>query len=134
MRETEWRYTCLQVAHECLEPLISLEPDELPIVSCSIDADSWFVMTSKQIEISNKCQRDTVDPLEIKSADWGDFKTDLQPEIGTATLVLNDETSLSLPYETGYASMAPIHYVKFWSEIFSEKDHFQKLWSQPRDT
>ncbi len=122
MREVEWRYTCLQIAHEPLQSLISLEPDELPIVSCFIDTDSWFVMTSKRIEISNKDRRDTVIPLEIKSWDWGDFKAGMEPKIGAATLTLNDGTSLSLPYETGYASMAPIHYEMFWSVKYPALD------------
>lgn len=122
MRESEWLYTCLEVAHEPLHREVSFEPAERPIVSCFIDTDSWFVMTSKRIEISNTCQRVTVNPLEIKSWDWGDFKTNGKPEVGVATLNLNDETSVSLPYETGYASMAPIHYVMFWSVKYPALD------------
>lgn len=115
MHESDWRYTNLKVAHEPLLLLVSLGPDEMPIVSCLIDADSWFVMTSRRIEISNKRQRDSVDPLEITSWDWGYFKTDWEPKIGTATLTKDDGTSVSFLYETGYASMAPIHYQMFWS-------------------
>jgi hypothetical protein len=34
--------------------------------------------------------------------------------VETATLALADGTHIRVPYETGYASMAPICYQRFW--------------------
>jgi hypothetical protein len=36
-------------------------------------------------------------------------------EVETAILALNDGTHIRIPYETGYASMAPIYYERFWA-------------------
>ena len=44
----------------------------------------------------------------------GDFKHMGRSEVETATLALADGTHIRVPYETGYASMAPLYYERFW--------------------
>ena len=112
--EDQWLYTRLLHLHDELTSVVSLQASERPIVSCYIDEGRWFVMTSARMIIFNDNQKVVASPLDLTRWQWGDFKTDLEPRIGTATIVLKDGTSFSFQYETGYASMAPIYYVLFW--------------------
>ncbi len=114
MREHEWHYTRLSDLHDGLVPGVSLEPGELPVVSCYIDRDRWFLMTSARLISYCFGSMFAVSPLEIEQWSWGDFKTGLKQDVGTAGVQMTDGTVSSFKYETGYASMAPIHYARFW--------------------
>jgi hypothetical protein len=122
MHEHEWRYTRLLNLHGELRPEVSFEPGELPIVSCYLDRDRWFVMTSGRLQIRCFGQPFAVSPLDIKRWNLGDFKTRLVPQIGNATFQKRDGTSFSFQYETGYASMALIYYLLFWDVKFPALD------------
>jgi hypothetical protein len=101
--------------HEELKCAVAFEPRECLIVSCYIDGSHWFAMTSARMISCYNDETVVANPIDVKRWVWGDFKTGLEPRIGTARIDLKVETSFSLPYETGYASMAPIYYARFWS-------------------
>jgi hypothetical protein len=114
MREQQWLYTRLLHLHDELKSVVVLQLKECLIVSCYIDRDHWFAMTSARMITCNNNEKVVANPLDAKWWDWGDFKTGLEPRIGTARIDLKDGTSFSFQYETGYASMAPIYYELFW--------------------
>ena len=87
-----------------------------------MNRDSWFAMTSARLISYGFGSMFAVSPLEIESWKWGDFKTGLLPGIGTARLQMKNGTVSSLKYETGYASMAPIHYARFWDAKYPALD------------
>ena len=77
------------------------------------DGVNWSVYTTRRIlgvYVGNELQIPT--STEI-NGDFGNFK-DLKRDTGTATYIHKDEV-VSLKYETGKASMAPINYIKFWN-------------------
>ena len=115
VREHEWRYTRLLHLHDELKTIALLEPKECLIVSCYIDRDRWFMMTSARLITCGYMKTMTVSPLDIAHWYWGNFKSQLEPRIGIAKVSMKDGTSFSFPYETGYAAMAPIYYERFWA-------------------
>jgi hypothetical protein len=114
-REEQWLYTRLLHLHDEMKCVVALEPSECVIVSCYTGRHHWFAMTSARMILCNNNQRFVANPRDVKRWRWGDFKTDAEPRIGTARIDLRDGTSFSFQYETGYASMAPIYYERFWS-------------------
>ena len=112
--ENDWLYTKTGTLHAALATIVDLDACELPVVSCYIDGHSWCVMTTARVIAKTDGAVTHTLPLEVDRWEWGDFKTGLKPEIGTARLQLRDRTSILIPYETGKASMAPIYYERFW--------------------
>jgi hypothetical protein len=49
MKQSNWRFTRLQVVHDALARVIQLDPGELCVVSCFIDGQRWYVMTTTRI-------------------------------------------------------------------------------------
>ena len=122
--ESMWRYTSLEDMHKPLQSVVTLEPNELPIVSCHIDSERWYVMTTARIRVCNEDLRSSIDPLERVRSDWRKFKDLDPPQIGMATITLKDGSSINLPYGTGVASMAPIYYERFWFIKYPALDKF----------
>lgn len=114
-REEQWLYTRLLHLHDEMKYVVALEPTECLIVSCYIDRCHWFAMTSARMITCNNNEKVVANPLDFKRWHWEDFKADAEPRIGTARIDLKAGTSFSFQYETGYASMAPIYYERFWS-------------------
>ncbi len=114
MKEADWRFTRLDVLPERLGRIVQLDAGELSIVSCFIDAQRWYVMTTARIFGLASGARFSCSPLEVSQWRWGDFKGAGRAEVGVATLALANGTHLRVPYETGYASLAPIYYGQFW--------------------
>jgi hypothetical protein len=114
MREEQWLYTRLLHLHDEMKCVVALEPRECLIVSCYIDRRHWFAMTSGRMISCDNNKKVVANPLDVKRWHWGDFKTGLEPRVGTARIDLKAGASFSFQYETGYASMAPIYYEQFW--------------------
>ena len=51
---------------------------------------------------------------DFDDCDFGDFKQDLDSPRATTATIRHRKTKSNFRYESGYASMAPIHYFKFW--------------------
>jgi hypothetical protein len=114
LKESEWRFTVLDALAQRLERIVQLEVGERAVVACFIDAQRWYVMTSRRVFGVLQGSRFTCAPLDVTRWQWGDFKHMGRSEVETATLALKDGTHIRVPYETGHAAMAPIYYERFW--------------------
>jgi hypothetical protein len=115
MNEAQWQFTVLDALAQRLERIVQLEAGELPIVTCFVDGQRWHAMTTRRLFGVLQGTRFSCSPLEVTRWQWGDFKNTLRSEVATATLALRDGSHLRMPYEAGYASMAPIYYQRFWA-------------------
>lgn len=114
--EPDWRFTRLDALPERLGRIAQLDAGELSIVSCFIDAQRWYVMTTARVFGLASGTRFNFAPLEVSQWRWGDFKGAGREPVGVATLALANGTHLRVPFETGYASMAPVYYGQYWME------------------
>jgi hypothetical protein len=112
-KEAEWRFTCLDTLHEQLIGEAILEAEEFPVVSCFVRRGCWYVMSTRRILGMNETEFD-MSPLDVKEWRWGDFKDAGRSELEEACLIAKDGSSVTVIYETGPASMAPIYYERFW--------------------
>jgi len=115
MQESQWRFTVLDAMAQRLARIVRLETTERAIVTCFIDAQRWYVMTSSRIFGVLQGSKFNCSPLDVTQWRWGDFKHAGRSEIETATLALTNGTHLRLPYETGPAAMGPMYYERFWT-------------------
>jgi hypothetical protein len=124
-----WQWTILGRVHEAVAKLVGLEPGELPIVSSYVSEESWYLLTSRRILGRYAGKQVSAVPLEVVSDDFGNFKgyRHVLKEEMVLHLVGGDEVRLE--YETGYASMAPIYYSRFWKIKYPFLD---KLVDDPR--
>jgi hypothetical protein len=112
---SQWRFTSLDALPERLVRIVPLDPQELPIVTCFIDAQRWYAMTTARIFGVFSGSRFNCNPLEVTQWRWADFKHAGRSEVETATFALSTGTHIRFAYETGPAAMAPIHYERFWT-------------------
>ena len=115
-----WQYTVIGNAHVEIAAAIGTQPGELPLVSCLVSGESWYIFTTRRIV--SRCRGTTRQLLapSISGKHYGNFKGHARSgsravltEIATLE---NPETgvTLELEFETMYASMAPIYACKFW--------------------
>jgi hypothetical protein len=114
-KEAEWRFTRIDALPERLARLVRLDDDERPIVSCFIDAQRWYSMTTVRVFGVARGSQFDCSPLDVAQWRWGDFKHGGRPEVEIATLALANGTHLRISYETGPAAMAAIYYERFWT-------------------
>jgi hypothetical protein len=113
--EADWRFTRIDALPERLARIARLQPAERSLVSCFIDAQRWYVMTTARVfGIAHGSPFDC-SPLDVTQWRWGDFKHAGRSESEIATLSMKNGTHLRMAYETGPASMAPIYYDRFWT-------------------
>jgi hypothetical protein len=110
VKQSNWRFTQLEVVHDALARVIQLDPDELCVVSCFIDGQRWYVMTTSRVFGS----RFEFSPLQIRKCTWGDFKQEGRVQIEVAEVQLIGGDKVTMAYEAGFASIAPIYYERFW--------------------
>jgi hypothetical protein len=125
VNEPHWRFTRLDALPERLARIVQPDVDELPVVSCFIDAQRWFVMTTARVFGLAHGARFSCSPLEVTQWRWGDFKRRGRAEVEVATLSLANGTHLRMPYETGLAAMAPIYYERFWTLKYPALDKLE---------
>ena len=117
-KEAEWRFTRIGALPERLARVVRLDPDERPLVSCFIDAQRWYLMTTVRVFGVVRGSQFDCSPLDVSQWRWGDFKHAGRSEVETATFALANGTHVRISYETGPAAMAPIHYERFWTIEF----------------
>jgi len=116
--DADWRFTHIDALPERLARIAPLNPDERSLVSCFIDAQRWYVMTTSRIFGIARGARFECSPLEITHWKWGDSNESGRPEVGIATLSLKSGTHLRIAYERGAASAAPASYEQFWTNQY----------------
>ena len=114
-QEAEWRFTRVDAVAGQLARVVRLDPDERPLVSCFIDAQRWYLMTTVRVFGVVRGFQFDCSPLDVTQWRWGDFKHAGRSEVEIATLAMANGTHFRIPYETGSAAMAPIHYERFWT-------------------
>jgi hypothetical protein len=124
-KQTDWRFTQLEVLHDALARVIQLEAGELCVVSCFIDAQRWYVMSTQRVFGIYRGSRFDFSPLQIRKCTWGDFKHEGRLEIEVAEIALTTGANVTLAYEAGFASMAPIYYERFWHSRYPALDQAQ---------
>jgi hypothetical protein len=118
MQPKKWRFTQLEEVHDALSRVIQLEGDELCVVSCFIDGQRWYVMTTARVFGIYRGTRFEFSPLQIRKCTWGDFKQEGRLQIDVAEIQLIGGDKITLAYEAGFAAIAPIYYERFWHARF----------------
>lgn len=118
MKQASWRFTQLEVVHDALARVVQLVPGELCVVSCFIDGQRWYLMTTSRVFGIYRGSRFEFSPLRVRKCTWGDFKREGPLQIDVAEMQLDDGTRVTLAYETGFAAIAPIYYERFWHTRF----------------
>jgi len=114
MHEDSWEMTLLDRCHDFTVSIFPLDEGEYPLISFLAGGD-WTLYTTHRLigEISGK--RVEIDRTDFGSDDFGNFKQDLDsPQVTEASIRTKNGLQKFL-YESGYASMAPIYYFRFWS-------------------
>lgn len=115
MHVNAWEMTLLDRCHDPIASTVQLDDDEYPLVSFFAGTGDWTLYTTHRLVGEASGKRAEVGRSEFGSTNFGDFKLDLDsPRVTEATIHTKHGTELFL-YESGYASMAPIYYFKFWS-------------------
>jgi hypothetical protein len=114
-KEDAWCFTQLDSLPESLAGIAQFEPEELPVVACYIDPARWYVMSTSRIFGAYRSSQFDVTPLDVVKWRWGVSKgRGNMGSVETAQLSLADRSRIAIAYETGYASMAPMYYERFW--------------------
>jgi hypothetical protein len=125
LNESEWRFTVLDALAQRLDRIVQLDPAERAIVTCFVDAQRWYAMTSSRIFGVFQGSKFSCSPLEVRQWRWGDFKHGGRSEVETATVALANGTHIRFPYETGPAAMGPIYYERFWTAEYPVLDKLE---------
>ena len=118
MKQHEWRFTQLEVLHDSLSRVVRLVDGELCVISCFIDAQRWYLMTTARVFGIYRGSRFDFSPLQVRKFTWGDFKREGRLEIEVAEVALTHGAQVTLAYEAGFAAMAPIYYERFWQRRY----------------
>lgn len=115
MDPSTWRATVIGAMHPQSSSLVELETGEFPIVSCFHSDVSWYVLSTRRV--LGACRSRVVDigVLQVAKHAFGDFKGYGGSPTEFVNLESTDGGSISLEYETGKASMAPIYYFRYWA-------------------
>ena len=115
VKEPEWRFTVLDALAQRLARIVQLDTDERAIVTCFVDAQRWYAMTTARVFGIYQGSKFNCSPLDVRQWRWGDFKHAGRSEVEVATLALANGTHTKVSYETGPAAMGPIYYERFWT-------------------
>ena len=115
VKEPEWRFTVLDALAQRLARIVQLDTNERAIVTCFVDAQRWYAMTTARVFGIFQGTKFNCSPLDVRQWRWGDFKHAGRSEVEVATLALANGTHKKVSYETGPAAMGPIYYERFWT-------------------
>src|SRR4030095_1127935 len=114
MHEARWEWTMLDRVHDALADRVKLAENECPIVSFFVSQDDWTLMTTHRIACSFGGRFYEISRDQFGTVDFGNFKQDVNSPCVTTACMTVGRKSIEFLYESGYASMAPINYLKFW--------------------
>ncbi len=114
MEPASWRFTMIGAVHPAVAERAAMEEGELPIASCFISEESWYLFTTRRILGTHGGQSYNEAANDILDSRFGSIKGDGHEETTVMKLKFPGGREVQLEYETGGASMAPIHYKEFW--------------------
>lgn len=138
MHVDSWEMTLLDRCHDTIESAVRLEDGEYAIVSFFAGEGDWTLYTTHRLFGEASGKRGEIERSEFGATDFGNFKQDLDSPRVTEAAIRTKRGSQPFLYESGYASMAPIHYFKFWClkwPVWKEAYRIEneKAQSGPRD-
>lgn len=109
-----WRYTLIGGAHPEVAFRIRLEYGETSLVSFWLGHESWYLLSTRRVIgcYAGKCIDAAA--LDVREDHFGDFKGVRGVELELMKFRLITAGDVTLQYETGRASMAPIYYFRYW--------------------
>jgi hypothetical protein len=114
MDRASWQFTLIGKAHKANAGLALLQAGELPVVSCRISAESWYLLTTRRI-VGKYMEREVeASPMDVAGEHFGNLKGHQGRNTEIMNLKFSQGREATLEYETGKASMAPIYYLIFW--------------------
>lgn len=106
-----WQHTILGRMHN---ESFELQLNELPLVSVQFSPTRWCLLTTRRVLGEYLGSKVEIAPQNVTETDFGDFKGVGGKRIEAMTLSSAHNKNVYLEYETGKASMAVIHYFRFW--------------------
>ncbi|RYD67690.1 MAG: hypothetical protein EOP83_02345 [Verrucomicrobiaceae bacterium] len=116
MDPEEWRFTRIGELHPEIPRCLSLEPEELAVVSAFLSPGSWYVFTTRRVVSHLDGETQSLDPSGGLREWFGNFKGIGEISCDVAILSAPSGARLRVEYETGKASMAPIYAARYWSQ------------------
>lgn len=114
MRVESWKMTLLDQCHDPIARQVVLEPGELPVISFFASDGNWTLYTTHRLLGEKAGVRTEIAAPDFKGVAFGDLKQGLGSPVVEAVMRCGEIRRVFL-YESGYASMAPIYYFRFWS-------------------
>ncbi len=106
--------TLLDRCHSPIASEVPLNEGEFPLVSFFAGEGDWTIYTTHRMVGEVSSNRTEIERSDFESTNFGNFKQDFDsPRVIKSTVQITIGSRPFL-YESGYASMAPIHYFKFW--------------------
>jgi hypothetical protein len=118
MEMDEWIFTKVDNIHQEITNIVKFNEFEVPIVSCFINDSSWYILTSERVIGAYSDSQVEERTENIADTKFGNFKGNRSKKTEIMLLSFNNGKESRLEYETGYASMAPIYYFRFWKIKF----------------
>jgi hypothetical protein len=115
MNVPHWEMTILDGIHPVIRESVRIEEGELPIVSFFAGLGDWTVYTTDRMLGEVDGTRTQIDRVDFGECDFGNFKQDLDSPRVTVAVISRGRKKSQFLYESGYASMAPIYYFRFWN-------------------
>lgn len=115
MKLEAWRYTRLNDHHNKLVEHLDSGDGELPVVTSYVSEQSWYILSTRRVISFVNGKRGDVPASETETSGYGNFKGYGNQRTERMTLQSQHLPAASLEFETGYASMAPIYYFRFWA-------------------
>lgn len=107
--------TLLGDCHAPIASKVPLNDDEYALVSFFAGDADWTLYTTHRLVGEASYERTEIGRLDFGATHFGNFKQGLDSPRATPATIDSPQGSRVFLYESGYASMAPIHYFKFWS-------------------
>lgn len=115
MNVDAWDMTLLNRCHNAISSILPLKDGEYSLISFYAASGDWTLYTTRRIVGEVNGVRFECESSEYGAVDFGNFKLSLDsPQVAIAK-IRTENGDVQFRYETGYASMAPINYFKFWN-------------------
>jgi len=114
MNESSWEMTILDAIHSSLSKRLKIKEGEYPIISFFAGDRDWTIYTTRRLIGESDGVSLEIESEDFASWDYGNFKQDLDSPRVIEAVTQHKGRKAGIRYESGYASMAPIYYFRFW--------------------